>query len=69
MIGVPLGFAIGRTLWQALADGVPLRYVRPEVGWGLVVVAVGMLAAAALLAVRPAMRTGRDEPASLLRAE
>ena len=28
-IGVPLGFAIGRTLWQALADDLPIRYVGP----------------------------------------
>ncbi len=69
VIGAPLGFAVGRTLWQALADGLPLRYVRPEVGWSLAVVVVGVLLLGAVLALLPALTTARDEPAALLRAE
>jgi ABC-type lipoprotein release transport system permease subunit len=68
-IGVPLGFAIGRTLWQALAEDLPIRYVRPDVTIALLAVGAGVVIAAALLTLRPARTTARDEPATLLRAE
>jgi ABC-type lipoprotein release transport system permease subunit len=69
VIGVPLGFAIGRTLWQALAEDLPIRYVRPDVTLTLLAVGGGVVIVAALLALRPARATARDEPAALLRAE
>jgi FtsX-like permease family len=68
-IGVPLGFAIGRTLWQSVADALPIRYATPT-AWLLVTsAAAGLLALVALVASRPVHRTARDEPATLLRAE
>ena len=69
VIGVPLGFAIGRTLWQALAEDLPIRYVRPDVALVLLAVVGGVVIIAALLALRPVRTTARDEPATLLRAE
>lgn len=68
-VGVPLGFAIGRTLWQALAEDLPIRYVRPDATLALLAVGGGVVIAAALVALRPARTTAREEPASLLRAE
>ncbi len=68
-IGIPLGFAIGRTLWQAVADDIPIRYETPG-AWLLVIAAAGgVLAMVVALAARPVTLTARDEPASLLRAE
>jgi ABC-type lipoprotein release transport system permease subunit len=69
VIGVPLGFAIGRTLWQTLAEDLPIRYVRPDVTVALLAVGGGVVIVAALLALRPARATAREEPATLLRAE
>ena len=69
VIGVPLGFAIGRTLWQALAEDLPIRYVRPDATLALLAVGGGVVIAAALVALRPARTTAREEPATLLRAE
>jgi hypothetical protein len=68
-IGVPLGFAIGRTLWQTLADAIPIRYVTPGAWLLVAVVAAGVIALVAVLAARPVRLTARDEPATLLRAE
>jgi hypothetical protein len=68
-VGIPLGFAIGRTLWESVADAVPLRYVTPG-AWLLVTAAAAVLLAFVALAVaRPVDRSGHDEPATLLRAE
>ncbi len=67
--GLPVGFAIGRTLWQTVVDGVPLRYATPT-AWGAVgVVVLGVALLAALLAVRTVTITAADEPALSLRAE
>jgi FtsX-like permease family/MacB-like periplasmic core domain len=69
IVGIPLGFAIGRTLWESVADAVPLRYVTPG-AWALVAAAAAvLLTAIAIVVVRPIERAGRDEPATLLRAE
>jgi predicted lysophospholipase L1 biosynthesis ABC-type transport system permease subunit len=69
VLGLPLGFAIGRTLWQALADGLPLRYVRPDATLAALAVAAGVVLVAVVAAARPARSTGLQEPATLLRAE
>jgi hypothetical protein len=69
LVGIPLGFAIGRTLWQSVADAVPVRYVTPG-AWPLVATAGAvLLAAVAAVVARPMQASGRDEPATLLRAE
>ena len=49
LFGVPLGVALGRTVWRAVADYTPLQYVPP-------------LALLALLLVAP-VRAARGEPA------
>ncbi len=69
VVGVPLGFAIGRTLWQSLANDLPLRYVRPGVGLTVLAVVAGSAVITALVSLRPVHVTARDEPAALLRAE
>jgi len=69
LLGIPLGLAIGRMGWQAVADQVPLRYVSP---FGLLAVAAVIpvaIAAANLLAVWPGRRAARLQPSEVLRAE
>jgi putative ABC transport system permease protein len=69
VVGVPLGFAIGRTLWQSVAEAVPLRYVTPG-AWPLVAAAgAALLAVVAAVVAHPMRASGRAEPATLLRAE
>ncbi len=68
-VGVPLGFAIGRTLWQAVVEGVPLRYATPT-AWGAVsLVVLGVAVLATVLAAPPVRMTATHEPGPLLRAE
>jgi hypothetical protein len=43
--------------------------VRPDVTLALLAIGGGVVIAAAVLALRPAHTTARDEPAALLRAE
>ena len=57
-IGVPLGFAIGRTLWQALAEDLPIRYVRPDVTLALLAVGGGVVIAAARARAAPGPHDG-----------
>jgi ABC-type lipoprotein release transport system permease subunit len=66
--GVPLGVAIGRTVWRAFADYlgvVPVPVVTP---WEIGAIALGTLVVAELLAAVPAVIAARVPPASL-RAE
>jgi hypothetical protein len=69
LLGIPLGLAVGRTGWQAVADQVPLRYVSPV---GLLAVAAVIpvaIAAANVLAVWPGRRAARLQPSEVLRSE
>jgi len=69
VVGVPAGFALGRTLWEAMVDGVPLRYVTPT-AWGAIgVVVLGVAVFAGVLASRPIALTAAEEPGLCLRAE
>lgn len=69
VVGLPLGFAVGRTLWQAVVDGIPLRYATPT-AWGAIgLVVLGVTVLAGLLALRPMTMTAADEPALSLRTE
>ena len=68
-VGIPIGFALGRTLWEAVAGSLPAAYRTPH-QWLLVAAAVpAALVSAALVAAWPIHRTARHEPASVLRAE
>jgi hypothetical protein len=67
--GVPLGIAIGKVAWRVFATNfgvVPVSVVRPA---GLAALVAGVLAAANVLAVLPALLAARARPAELLRAE
>jgi putative ABC transport system permease protein len=69
VIGVPLGIAAGRTLWQFVAHGASVEGdVLVPAGW-TVAVSAGVLLAAASIAVLPARRAATQHPAALLRAE
>jgi ABC-type lipoprotein release transport system permease subunit len=68
-IGVPIGIALGRQLWRAIADTVPLVYVGPLSPAVLAIVIPGALVALLALAVAPAWRAARLRTASTLRAE
>jgi len=67
--GVPLGIALGRTLWRAVADGTPLAYHPPFAVWALLLVGPLALVAVNLLAAWPGQRAARLRTGHVLRAE
>ncbi|GAB4012335.1 FtsX-like permease family protein [Nocardioides ultimimeridianus] len=67
LAGVPLGIAVGRTAWRALASVMPLQYVAPGFAGVEVLVAAPLLALA--IAVVPAALLARRPLAPTLRAE
>ena len=67
--GVPLGIAAGKVLWRVFATNfgvVPLAVVE---ALPVAALAIGVLAAANVLAFFPALLAARSRPAQLLRAE
>jgi ABC-type antimicrobial peptide transport system permease subunit len=69
VFGVPLGFALGRTLWRVVADYTPVEYVPPLAFWVLLLIVPGSLLVANLLAAWPGQRAARLRVAHVLRAE
>ena len=69
LFGVPLGIALGRTLWRSVADTTPIEYIPPIAVWALVLVAPVALLAAALLAAWPSQRAASLRVAHVLRTE
>lgn len=69
IFGVPLGLAVGRSLWRVVADYTPLQYAPPWALWALVLVAPAALLVANLLAAWPGYRAVRLRVAHVLRAE
>ena len=69
VFGVPLGVALGRTLWRVVADYTPLYYVPPLAVWALLLVAPLALLMANLLAAWPAELAARLRIGHVLRAE
>ena len=67
--GIPLGIALGRTLWRAAADIAPLAYQPPLAPWALLLIGPLALLAANLLAAWPARRAARLRTAQILRTE
>jgi hypothetical protein len=67
--GIPLGIALGRTLWRAAADMTPLAYHPPVALWALALIGPLALVAASLLAAWPARRAARLRTAHILRTE
>ncbi|GAA4570926.1 hypothetical protein GCM10023193_58510 [Planotetraspora kaengkrachanensis] len=68
-VGVPLGVAVGRTLWRLVADFTPLDYAPPLAFWALVLVAPVALVLANLLAAWPGRVAARLRIGHVLRTE
>jgi cell division protein FtsX len=68
-IGVPGGFALGRTLWRSVADTTPIDYVPPVALWALVLVGPVALLAGVVLAAWPSHRAASMRVAHVLRTE
>ena len=69
IFGVPLGLAVGRTVWRAVADYTPIQYVPPMAVWVLILVVPSALLIASALAAWPGQRAARLRVANILRAE
>ncbi|MEP7177631.1 MAG: FtsX-like permease family protein [Pseudonocardiales bacterium] len=69
LFGVPLGLAIGRTVWRLVADYTPLQYVAPMALWALLLVGPAALLIANALAAWPGRRAARLQIAHILRTE
>jgi hypothetical protein len=67
--GLPLGLAIGRSVWRVVADYTPLAYVAPVAALALTLIAPAALVLANLLAAWPGRRAARLRVAHILRAE
>ena len=68
-VGAPIGIAAGKVLWRMFATNfgvVPVPVVQPLL---LAALVTGVLAAANMLAVVPALLAARSHPGQLLRAE
>jgi ABC-type lipoprotein release transport system permease subunit len=68
-LGVPLGLALGRLVWSAIASSVSVPVVIDLPALPLLAVVVATLAAMTVVAVPPGRRVARLRPADLLRAE
>ena len=69
VVGVPLGVALGRTVWSLVADGLGVAPSPMVPVAAMAVVVVGALVAAATIALWPAHRAAATVPADSLRAE
>ena len=71
MIGVPLGIATGRLVWQAFASNLGVVAVPVVTAWVVGAVALGTLVVANVLAVVPAYQAARGVtlPATMLRED
>jgi ABC-type lipoprotein release transport system permease subunit len=69
LAGVPLGVALGRTLWRSVADSTPLDYVPPAGVWVLVLIAPVTILIANLLAAWPSQQAASLRVSHVLRTE
>jgi MacB-like periplasmic core domain/FtsX-like permease family len=67
--GVPLGFVLGRDLWQVVAEFTPLAYRPPLALLALLLIGPVTVLAANLLALWPGQRAAALRPAQVLHAE
>jgi hypothetical protein len=68
-LGVPLGLAIGRIVWRAVADYTPLQYVSPTALWVILLIGPAALLVANVLAAVPGQRAARMRISQILRTE
>ena len=69
LFGVPLGLALGRAVWHAVAGFTPLAYQAPLAVWALLLIAPVTLLAANALAAWPGQRAARLRSGRALRTE
>jgi hypothetical protein len=69
VFGVPLGVALGRSVWRVIANSTPLQYTPPPTTWPLALIGPATLLAGILLAAWPGKRAASLRIAGLLRAE
>ncbi len=69
VLGVPLGVAAGRLVWNAFASNLGVVADPVVTAWVVAAIALGTLVVANLLAVGPALVASRTRAASLLKAE
>ncbi len=69
LVGMPLGIALGRSLWRVVADLTPLLYVPPLALFAVLLAAPVALAVNNLLAAPAARRAARFPLATQLRSE
>jgi hypothetical protein len=69
VFGVPLGLAVGRSVWRAVANYTPIEYVPPMAVWALFLVGPVAILLANALAAWPGHRAARLRVAQILRAE
>jgi hypothetical protein len=69
VFGVPLGIALGRTVWRVVADYTPIEYVAPLAAVALALIGPAALVIANLLAAWPGRRAARLRISHVLRAE
>jgi hypothetical protein len=67
--GVPLGVALGRTVWRVVADYTPLQYIPPVAFWALLLVGPLALLLANSLAAWPGRQVARLRIGHVLRVE
>jgi hypothetical protein len=67
--GIPLGVALGRTVWRYVAGRTPLLYLAPGELLVMVLLVPLVLVAVNLLAISPSRRAARLQLAQVLRSE
>jgi ABC-type antimicrobial peptide transport system permease subunit len=69
VFGVPLGLALGRTIWRVVASSAPLAYHPPLAVWALLLIGPVALLAANILAAWPGQHAARLRAGQVLRTE
>ncbi len=68
-VGIPLGVALGRTVWRYVADITPVYYVPPIALAAVALVVPFAILAANLMAIRPSSRAANMQLGEELRSE
>ena len=69
LVGVPIGIVVGRAAWKLVADDLGVASVVRVPGVAIVMVVLGTVLLANVVAVFPARRAARLRPAVVLRSE